>query len=108
MEIDIKCLNCGKVTKNFELGEMFYLPENASETLVVKNQIICPKCRKDISDEKCSVRANELLMRLVAANICLSAGDLPKHLQGAFPLLKRDYSLFKGNCQARLKMANRL
>jgi len=93
MEMDIKCSECGKGTRNFELGEMLYLPENVSETLIVKNDIMCPKCRKDISDEKCLVKTNELLMRLVTANICLSLDDVPKHLQGAYPLRKRDYEM---------------
>ena len=107
MEIDIKCLGCGKGTRNFALGDIFYLPENASETLIVKNLIICPKCKKDISDEKCLVKINELLMRLATANICLSVGDMPPHLQGAYPLQKKDYDLAKYNCRARLKMADR-
>lgn len=107
MEIDIKCLNCGKGTRKFALGDIFYLPENASETLIVKNDIICPKYKKNISDEKCIVKTNELLMRLATANICLSVGDVPSHLQGAYPLRKRDYDLIKDSCQARLKMVDR-
>lgn len=107
MQIDIKCLECGKGTRGFELGEMFYLPEKPSETLTVKNAITCPKCKKDISDEKCMVKINELLMRIVTANICLSAGDVPPHLQGAYPLRTRDYDLVKDNCQTRLKLADR-
>ena len=108
MEMDIKCLECSKGTRKVKLGDIFYLPENPSETLIVKNYIICPKCKKDISDEKCLVKTNELLMMLVTANICMSLDDVPKHLQGAFPLRKRDYDLVKDNCQARLKMADRL
>ena len=103
MEMDIKCLECSKGTRKVKLGDIFYLPENPSETLIVKNYIICPKCKKDISDEKCLVKTNELLMMLVTANICMSLDDVPKHLQGAFPLRKRDYDLVKDNCQARLK-----
>ena len=106
MEMDIKCLECGRGTRKFELGDIFYLPENVSETLIVKNGITCPKCKKDISDEKCIVKTNELLMRLATANICLSVGDVPSHLQGAFPVKKKDYDLVKDNCQARLKMAD--
>lgn len=107
MQIDIKCSDCGKSTRNFELGEMFYLPEKPLETLIVKNTIICPKCRKGISHGNCMVKTNEFLMRLATANICLSVGDVPKHLQGAYPLRKRDYNLVKDSCQARLKMIDR-
>ncbi len=107
MEIDIKCLECGKGTRKFGLGDMFYLLENASETLIVKNDIICPKCKKNISDEKCLVKTNELLVKLATANICLSVGDVPSHLQGAYPVRKKDYDLIKNKCKARLKLVDR-
>ncbi len=107
MEIDIKCLDCGKRTRHFELGDIYYLLEKPSETPIVKNLIICPKCRKDISNGNCMVKTNDFLIRLVTVNICLSVNDMPKHLQGAYPLQKRDYDLIKDNCQARLKMVDR-
>ena len=104
MEIDIKCSECGKGTRHFDLGEIFYLPDNASETIIVKDAITCPKCGKDISNKKCMVRANELLMRFVAANLYMSVGDVPKHLKGAYPLGRRDYDLAKGKCLSQLKL----
>ena len=103
MEIGIKCSSCSRSTRNFELGEIFYLAGNASKSIIVKDAIICPKCSKDISNNKCMVKENELLISFVAANLCLSEGGVPKHLQGAFPLNKKDYEFIKGKCKSRLK-----
>lgn len=108
MEADIKCSECGKITRNFELGEMFYLPEKASESLIVKNKITCPKCGKDISKNKCMVKQNDMLMRFVTANICTRLDDVPDHLKGAYPLLKKDYDLVKDKCASRLKLVQKL
>lgn len=107
MEADIKCSECGKITRKFELGEIFYLPENASESLIVKDKIICPKCGKDISDRKCMAKQNDLLMRLVAANIIISLSDVPEHLKGAYHLLKKDYDLIKNKCISKLNLVEK-
>jgi len=102
MEIDIKCLECGKGTRNFELGEIFYLPEHPAETIIIKDDIFCPKCRKNINNEKCIVKLNEMLIKLITANLCLS-GNIPQHLQGAFPMRKKDYDAIENVCKSRLK-----
>ena len=44
MEIDIKCLECGKGTRNFQLGNLFYCLKRPTETAVIKEVIFCPKC----------------------------------------------------------------
>ena len=103
MEINIKCSECGKGTRNFELSEIFYLPEHPAETIIIKDDVFCPKCRKNISNEKCTVKLNDMLIKLITANICLSSGDVPQHLQGAFPMKKRDYDAMKNICKSRLK-----
>ena len=108
MQIDIKCSLCGKGTRNFELGEIFYLADDVSKSIIVKDTIICPKCSKDISNGQCMIRENELLMRLVTANLCLSDGDVPNHLQGAFPLNKKDYRFVNDKCKSRLKLVRKL
>ena len=107
MEIDIKCLECGKGTRNFELGEVFYLADNASKSIIIKNAIICPKCSRDISNGECMVRENELLMMFVTANLCISCGDVPAHLKGAYPLQKRDYEMIKNRCKAKPKLVEK-
>jgi hypothetical protein len=108
MEIDIKCLECGKGTRNFELGRAYYLIDNPSETFIVENNIICPKCKKDISNEKCLVKTNELMMKLVVANLCLSDGKVPKHLSKTMFLNnKEDYEIFKGKGKAKPKLVEK-
>ncbi|MDI6738579.1 MAG: hypothetical protein QME12_08795 [Nanoarchaeota archaeon] len=83
MQIDIKCAECGKMTRKFELGNVCYSVENPSETFRVVNKIICPKCKKDISNEKCLIEQNELLFSIMAANIGLWVGaSVPRHLRG--------------------------
>ena len=107
MEIDIKCMECGKGTRKFELGGLFYLEDKPSETVVVKNTIICPKCMKDISDGRCIVKTYDFMMSLITANLCRSCGDVPKHLRGAIFLQKKDYNLIKDSCKSRLNIAVR-
>ena len=107
MEADIKCALCGKGTRRHELGEIFYLAENASSSVIIKDPIICPKCSKDISDGQCMVKANDLLMKFVTANICTNIGDLPHHLKGAYPLAKKDYNLVKDRCAGSLNLVEK-
>ena len=104
MEINIKCSECGKGTRKFELGKIFYLHDNPSESLIIKNKIICPKCKKDISDNKCIIKANELLVKIIASNISKSVGKVPSHLRGAYLLMEQDYDRIKNNCLSKLKL----
>ena len=109
MQTDIKCANCGKMTRHFELGEIYYDVEKPSSTVVVKNGIICPKCKTDISDKKCMVKINYFLMSLVAANISLGMGELdfPPHLRGAFPLRKQQHSIIAPHYKAQLQLVKK-
>lgn len=111
MQIDIKCGECGKGTKHFELGKIFYSINDLSGTIIGKNRTICPKCKKDISDNRCLVKKHELYSRLVAANLCLAmkaedGTSVPKHLKGAFALRKRDYELIKSECKTMFKLVD--
>ena len=108
MQIDIKCLDCGKMTRHFELGQLFYDVDNPSSSVVVKEPITCPKCKADISDKKCMVKTNYFLMSLVAANITRTmetegSSAIPNHLRGAIPLRKQQYSIIAPQCKARLR-----
>ena len=49
MRIDIKCSECGKVTRKHEIGGVIYCVDKPKYEVIVTNKIICPKCRKDIS-----------------------------------------------------------
>jgi hypothetical protein len=59
----VKCLECGKRTMNFELGDVFYRVDDKSSTkgekdVLVKDPIVCPKCKKDISDGKFEISSS--------------------------------------------------
>jgi hypothetical protein len=109
MQIDIKCSECGKRTLNFDIGGVYYLVSEPSKTVIVENNIICPKCSSDISSEKCLVRANELLISFVAANISLETGKVPKHLQKIFPCLNmEEYKIFEEKAKSKLRLVEKL
>jgi len=83
MQIDIKCAECGKMTRHFELGKVCYSVENPSGTFRVVDEIICPKCKKDISNEKCLIKSHELVLKILVANIGIAIGEnQPEHLRG--------------------------
>ena len=109
MQADIKCADCGKMTLHFELGELYYDVNKPSTTVVVKNEIICPKCKKNISDKKCLVKENDFLMSLVAANISLGMKDfgVPSYLRGAIPLGKQQHSIIVPQCKAQLQLVEK-
>jgi len=107
MESDIKCLECGKITRNFELGETICNIDKPSKTILVKEVIICPKCNKDISNEKCALKTNDTLMRLVAANISISIGSVPKHLKRAYSLETKIYYQHKSLFNSKPKLVDK-
>ena len=104
MESDIKCMECGKITRNFELGEIICNIDKPSATLLVKELITCPKCHKDISNEKCALKENDTLIRLVAANISISIGSVPKHLMRAYSVDKKIYKVAKSAFKSKPKL----
>ncbi len=102
MEIDIKCTECGKMTRNFELGKLFYIPNHVKESVVILDAVICPKCKKDISNEKFLVKESYFFMRLITANVCLSMGETPDHLRVALPVFNQgEYAILKEKCKSR-------
>lgn len=112
MEADIKCLVCGRMTRHFELGELYYNVDKPASAIIVKEQVVCPKCKTDISQRKCAVKENYFLMRLVAATISLTMeakGEfaVPQHLQGAIPLRKKQYQIVASNCKTRLQLVGK-
>lgn len=102
-EDGIECYECGKGTRNFELGDLFYC-KDIDLGILVKNPIFCPKCNSDISDEKCLVKEHELLMKIVTANLCASSKmKIPKHLKGSNIINENDHEKFSSYCKSKLK-----
>lgn len=107
MESDIKCLECDKITRKVELGETICNIDKPSETILVKEVIICPKCNKDISNGKCALKTNDTLMRLVAANISISIGSVPKHLMRAYSVDNNIYRNVKSAFKSKPKLISK-
>jgi hypothetical protein len=65
------------------------------DDILVKNSIICPKCKKDIS-YNCKVKYNYIMMSIITGNL-FHEERLP-HLQGAHHLNKKEFeqSVCKG------------
>jgi len=107
MKSDIKCLECGKMTRDFELGELICDLRKPSETIILKDAVTCPKCKKDISNEKFAIKENDILMKLVAANISTSIGDVPKHLRRAYCLETKAYNQHKSLFKSKPKLVDK-
>lgn len=63
----IKCMECGKRTMNFELGDVFYRvdaekPTKGEIDILVKDPVVCPKCKKDISKAKFEIDGKDFLI----------------------------------------------
>lgn len=103
MQIDIKCLECGKITRNFELGKVFYTPH--CDEVLLENTVICPKCKKDISNCRFMVKKNYLFMRFIAANLSRQVKiEIPKHLYGITLVDDGTYKIIEPQCKSRPKL----
>ena len=107
MESDIKCLECEKMTRNFQLGELICDIRKPSKTIIVKDAVICPKCKKDVSNEKFALKENDTLMKLVAANIIISIGSVPNHLKRAYCLEPAIYNRHKSKFKSKPKLVGK-
>ncbi|MEK6984078.1 MAG: hypothetical protein AABX33_05885 [Nanoarchaeota archaeon] len=86
MEIEIKCLECRKRTRQFEIGPAAFRMDGGEE-IILRDNIICPKCKKDISNEKCVSRSGEFLISMMALTMGMigekeSNFRIPPHLRG--------------------------
>lgn len=112
MEIEIKCLECGKRTRRFEIGPAAYNVESISDEILLKDRIICPKCKKDISDGKCVAQRGEFMISLMAITIGLIANkedsfELPNHLRRFAPANNEQYNKLKEQSHARIRLVDK-
>jgi hypothetical protein len=108
MEANIKCMECKKGTRHFELGLLIYDLANSDNSLLIKDAIICPKCKKDISNQKCMVKTNEIMMSMIAANLCRSSKiSVPMHLRNTYPLDKKNYNAVKSQFKSKLYLVDK-
>lgn len=111
----IKCMECGKRTMNYELGDVFYRVDDKSSTkgendVLVKDPVICPKCKKDISDEKFEISSSDFFLAMITAGICrigqLKGHEIetPAHLRGGHSLNPADFEKMKKICRTKPKL----
>ena len=106
MNIEIKCLECGRRTRNFEIGPAVYAVEYDDE-LLLKNNIFCPKCKKDISYGKCVISAGEFFLSMTALTIVKIANtenytEIPEHLQNILIITKENFDYFRDKGKAKI------
>src|SRR3989338_4304158 len=112
MDIEIKCLKCNRRTRHFEIGPAVFTPGGHDEILL-KDAIICPKCKRDISHEKCVTPSGMFMISLMAIAIGMKGKkngyfNLPSHLRGLVIVTKENYDLLKAQGKASIKLANKL
>ncbi|MCZ7402871.1 MAG: hypothetical protein O8C61_11680 [Candidatus Methanoperedens sp.] len=111
----IKCMECGKRTMNYELGDVFYRLDDKSSTerendVLVKDPVVCPKCKKNISDGKFEINSTDFHLAMITASIC-RIGQLkghkfatPAHLRGGYSLNPADFEKMKHICRSKPKL----
>ncbi len=108
MQLEIKCNICGKRTRNFELGIVFYCFSTETFLAYTRDAIICPKCNQNISDRNCLVKGNYLGLSALTAKVCVSARvDLPAHLQNGILFDKKDLPHIRSLCHGQLCVVDR-
>ena len=111
MQIEIKCLECDKRTRHFEIGPAVFTAEGDSEILL-RDTIICPKCKKDIS-QKCITPSGRFMLSLMALTMGMIGEkegnfSIPPHLRGLAIVTKENYEQLKRQSKASIKLANKL
>ncbi len=112
----IKCMECGKRTMNFELGDVFYKVDEEKPTegeieVLVKDRVVCPKCKKDVSDGRFEISSKDFLLTMITASICRLGKlrgqrfETPSHLKGGYSLNVADFEKMKRFCKSKPKLA---
>ena len=108
MEIDLKCDLCKKITTHVELGRVFYLPSDIARSAIFEEAVICPKCRKDISNQQFLLKEHEFMMLLGFGSMFLMMNEsLPEHLQGAYAVHEKDYATLTRLCKSKPLLVKR-
>ena len=112
MDLEIKCLECGKRTRHFEIGTAAFTTDGYKEILL-RDPIICPKCKKDISNGKCITPSGMFMITLMAIIIGMKGEkdgyfNLPSHLRGLVIVTKENYEVLIKQSKASIKLAAQL
>mgnify|MGYP001567293620 CR=1 FL=1 len=112
MELEIKCLECGKRTRRFEIGPAVFTADGCKEILL-RDPIICPKCKHDISNGKCITPSGMFMITLMAIIIGMKEKkdggfEIHPHLKGLAIVTKENYEMLKKQSKASIKLAAKL
>src|SRR3989338_5136497 len=112
MEIEIKCLECGKRTRRFEMGPAAFTADGGKE-IISKDKIICPKCKKDISNGSCITPSGMFMISLLGLTMGMigekkGAFKIPPHLRGMAIVTKENFEVLKAQSKASIKLAEKL
>ena len=108
MEIEIKCLECGKRTRNFEMGPAAFTMDGGEE-VTLRDNIICPKCKKDISNGKCVAQNGRFILSMMAFTIGMigekeGSFKIPPHLRGMAIVSKENFNKLKMESKGTIKL----
>ncbi len=112
MELEIKCLECKKRTRRFEIGPAAFAL-GGDNKIVLRDTLICPKCKRDISNGKCITPSGMFMISLMALMICMigeKEGNLhiPPHLTGMAIVTGETYTTLQKQSKASIKLADKL
>ncbi len=113
MNLEIKCLECTQRTRHFEIGPAAYTP-NGDQGILLRDNIICPKCKKDISEGKCITPSGIFMISLMAITMKMMAEkddshfELPPHLRNMAVVSKENYEFLKKQSKASIKLVAKL
>ncbi len=113
MELEIKCLECNKRTRKFEIGPAIFTAADGGKEILLKNSIICPKCKKEISNGKCITPSGMFLISLMALTIGMigekdKTFKIPPHLKGMAIVSKENYEVLKNQKKSFIKIVSHL
>ena len=112
MEIEIKCLECGKRTRRFEIGPAAFTADGGKE-IILKGTIFCPKCKKDISNGSCITPSGMFMSSLLGLTMGMigekeGTFKIPPHLRGIAIVTKENFEALKTQSKASIKLAEKL
>jgi len=112
MELEIKCLECGKRTRRFEIGPAAYVMKG-DMGILLRDTITCPKCKKDISNDKCVTPKGMFMISLMALTVGMIGEkeekfQLPPHLMDLAIVTQENYDTLKKQSKASIKLVNKL
>jgi len=104
MQLVIKCLECNKTTRKVNLGKVYYKINDPSNTAMFEDEVICPKCKKNVSDSKFELNESYFLMSLITAHIGIDTfGYIPDHLSGCIHVNNSQYERIEPSLKSKPK-----